>query len=82
MEQAGMTIPGATVHIGHSIKAWMGCVELTASWLARHLACDRTNIYKLFHRRSVDSNTLMKVSLALHHDFFALYTTAYNEALR
>lgn len=82
LKSASLNTTVDPVHIGRCIKARMNCVGLTASWLARHLACDRTNIYKLFNRQSVDSSTLMRISLALHYDFFALYTQAYQDEAR
>ena len=40
------------------------------SWLAKKINCDRTNIYKIFQRPSIDTELLSRISKALEHDFF------------
>ncbi len=40
--------------------------------LARQLACSRSNIYKMFERSSIDTNTLFRLCKILDYDFFAL----------
>lgn len=59
------------VDIGKLIKAELERQERSVTWLARHLACDRTNIYKIFSKRSIDTALLMRISEVLQHDFFA-----------
>ena len=39
-------------------------------WLAKKNNCDRTNIYKIFQRPSIDTALLSRISKALEHDFF------------
>ncbi|MDE6464402.1 MAG: XRE family transcriptional regulator [Muribaculaceae bacterium] len=46
----------------------------SAAWLAAKLFCDRTNVYKILARSSLDSDTLYKISFFLRYDFFALYS--------
>lgn len=75
-QPAGTTVP--EVHIGREIRNYMERGRLSASWLAEKLCCDRTNIYKMFGRPSLDSETLLRISVFLRHDFFAIYTRAYN----
>jgi len=48
-------------------------------WLARQLSCSRTNIYKIFDRRSIDTNELMRISMILDYDFFKLYSAEMDE---
>lgn len=79
MDTASVSEQTESVHIGALIKAKMKEEGLSAAWLARHLACDRTNIYKLFNRKSLDTDTLMKISLALHFNFFSLYTKVFKQ---
>lgn len=50
----------------------------TVSWFARLLKCDRTNVYDIFTRQSIDTSLLMRISCILNHNFFADYTTHYN----
>ncbi len=41
----------------------------SASWLAKRIYCERTNVYKLFKRKSLDLEQLMQISRILDHDF-------------
>ena len=43
-------------------------------WLARKLNCNRTNIYKIFNRSTIDTELLLKISNVLQHNFFEEYT--------
>ena len=58
-------------HIGQLIKAELERQERTPAWLARKINCDRTNIHKIFHRESIDTSLLERISRALGHNFFA-----------
>ncbi len=57
--------------IGILIKEELKRQERSISWFARKLACDRTNIYRIFQRDSIDTGVLARISLILNHDFFA-----------
>lgn len=61
------------VHIGEIIREEMERQERSVSWLARKLYCDRTNVYKIFRRSTIDTDLLMRISVALEHDFFSEY---------
>jgi len=43
-------------------------------WFAHQLSCSRTNAYKIFEKRSIDTYELMRISLILDFDFFKLYS--------
>ncbi len=43
-------------------------------WLSEQLECNRTNIYNIFSRESISTDLLLKISIALKKDFFALYS--------
>lgn len=58
-------------HIGTLIKAELERQERSISWFARKLACDRSNIYRLFQKESIDTRLLTRISLLLDHDFFS-----------
>lgn len=45
--------------------------ERGVSWLARKLSCDRSNVYRLFSRATIDTGVLTRISQLLGHDFFA-----------
>jgi plasmid maintenance system antidote protein VapI len=61
------------LHIGSIIKEELEKQERTVSWFARKLCCDRSNIYKLFRRSTIDTELLLRISQILHYDFFELY---------
>lgn len=60
-------------HIGRLIKAEFDRQPKThtVQWFADQLHCSRPNAYSLFRRESIDTAMLYRVSLVLHHDFFA-----------
>lgn len=62
------------IHVGKLIRLKMEEQHLTVVWLASHLSCSRTNVYKMFERYSVDTEVLMKLSIVLDFDFFSLYS--------
>ena len=45
-------------HIGQVIKQELERQERTVVWLARKLSCDRSNIYRIFQKESIDTNYL------------------------
>jgi hypothetical protein len=57
--------------IGIMIKEELARQERTVSWFARHLSCDRSNIYRIFQKDSIDTELLIRISNILNHDFFA-----------
>lgn len=42
----------------------------TVSLFAVQLNCDRTNIYSIFRRPTIDTELLARISRVLEHDFF------------
>lgn len=62
------------VNIGEIIRHELQSRKLTASWLAAHLCCTRTNIYKIFKRSSIDTELLLRISNAIGSDLFRHYT--------
>ena len=58
-------------HIGEIIKEVVAQKGIKTSWIAEQLGCHRNNIYLIFARSWIDTETLMKLSRILNHDFFA-----------
>lgn len=58
-------------HIGCLIKKELERQERSISWLARKLSCDRTKVYRLLQKHSIDTYDLARISILLSHDFFA-----------
>lgn len=59
------------MHIGKLIKAEMQRRGLSAIWLSQQICCERTNIYNIYGRASIDTDLLLRISSVLQHNFFA-----------
>lgn len=57
--------------IGELIKMELSRQERTVVWFANRLSCDRTNVYRIFSKRSLDTELLERISIVLGHNFFA-----------
>ncbi|MDO4462239.1 MAG: helix-turn-helix domain-containing protein [Bacteroidia bacterium] len=68
------------IHIGELVKAQFEKRGCTVSWLARQLNCDRSNIYDIFKRGSVDTNRLYDICKALDYNFFAILADNFAKA--
>nr|WP_300796344.1 XRE family transcriptional regulator [uncultured Bacteroides sp.] len=62
------------VHIGHLIEEELRKQERSVTWFAKKLCCERTNVYSIFKRESIDTALLLRISTILHHNFFIYYT--------
>lgn len=62
------------IHIGKLIRQKMEERQRTVVWLAQRLSCSKTNVYKIFDKYSVDTDTLARISTILEFDFFSLYS--------
>lgn len=60
------------INIGELIHEKVAEKGLSVTWLAKRLNCSRTNVYKIFDRRTIDTGTLFRVSIALGFDFFEI----------
>jgi len=61
------------VHIGALIRKQLKEDGRAASWLAKKINCERTNIYKIFNKPSIDTSVLQKISSALGTNFFSFF---------
>lgn len=57
--------------IGKRIKQVVSEKGLSASWLAEQIPCERSNVYSIFRRESINIDLLQTISTILEHDFFA-----------
>ena len=57
------------LHIGHMVKSVFDKSGLSVAEFARRIHCERTNVYKIINRQSIDVETLVKISEALEHNF-------------
>lgn len=53
----------------------------TVSWLARKLSYCRTNVYKIYEKKSIDTDLLLRISTILQYDFFTAYSKALEDAV-
>lgn len=65
-------------HIGQIIEKELHRQECLVTWFARRLYCDRTNVYNIFRRQSLDTELLLRISIILEYNFFQIYSDIYN----
>ena len=65
-------------HIGQIIEKELHRQERSVTWCARRLYCDRTNVYNIFRRQSLDTELLLRISIILEYNFFQIYSDIYN----
>ena len=58
------------LHIGQMIKAELKAQERTVTWFAKHIHCDRTNVYRIFKNSNIDLRLLSRISVVLNYNFF------------
>ena len=56
--------------IGELIKIEFLKQERSIVWFARKLACERTNINRIFEKHSNDTDQRMRISIILIHKFY------------
>ena len=61
------------IHIGKLIEEELRRQERSVTWFADKLCCERTNVYSIFKRQSIDTVLLLRISLVLHWNFFSVY---------
>lgn len=61
------------IHIGQLIRQKQEEKGIKISELARSIHCDRSNIYNIFSRKSIDIELLINISKALDFDFISNY---------
>lgn len=57
------------VHIGEMIHQELVKQGRTVNWFAKGIYCEKSNVYKMFKRKSIDLDQLIKVSQVLNHNF-------------
>jgi hypothetical protein len=58
------------MHIGEKIKEVMTQQRVSVISVAKEIECERTNIYNIFERESINSGLLQKFCQILQYDFF------------
>jgi len=62
------------VIIGKEIRAVMHEKRISPNRLASLIGMSVDTVYKMLYKKSISTSMLHKVSLALEHDFYQLYT--------
>lgn len=62
------------IFIGKLIEEELRHQDRSVVWLADKLNCNRTNVYKIFRRPSIDTELLLRISNILKRNFFDSYT--------
>lgn len=57
------------VHVGKMIQDELNYQGRTVVWFAKAIYCEKSNVYKMFRRKSIDLAQLMKISDVLGHNF-------------
>jgi hypothetical protein len=67
----------AKIHIGKLIQAKMEEEGRSVTWLSEQLHCDRSNIYKIYRKATIDTDLLSLISESLNFDFFQYYSSSF-----
>jgi hypothetical protein len=70
------------LQIGKMIRTRLKADGRTVVWLATQINCDRSKLQRLFNSPYIDCELLMKISVALNHDFFNEFTRLYTQKLQ
>jgi len=62
------------IHIGSVIRKELKRQGRSVSWLAKQLFCDRSNIYRMFQKASLETSLLFRISKILGTDFFVYFS--------
>ena len=65
---------GGRVEIGSVIKDRLQASKHSVVWFAEQLECSRTNVYKIFGKKSIGTEELFRISEVLGYDFFKIYS--------
>ncbi len=69
------------IHAGQLIKRTLDDQGRSVTWFAAQLCCTRPNVYKIFHKESVDVKLLWRISCILGHNFFLEISDSIHEDL-
>ena len=61
------------IHLGSLVKRKMKERNISISEFAQAIHCDRTNVYSIFKRKSMDVQLIVRISNALDYDFLQYY---------
>lgn len=68
------------MHIGNLIRQNLKERGYTVVWFATQLAYTRVNVYKIFEKKSLDTDLLMRISVILGTNFFKPYYDEFEDS--
>ena len=74
-----MKSPTSRIHIGSKIQEQLHTDQRSVSWLARQIKCTRNHCYKIFRKPTLDSDLLLRISIAMNFNFFQYYSTEFQQ---
>jgi hypothetical protein len=70
------------VHIGSIIKSRAKAIRLGPTELGMRIETSKQNVYGIFKRKSIDTELLVRISVALDHDFFLYLSKSLNGSVQ
>jgi len=61
------------IHIGKIIRAYVYNHGISPQWLANKIGCNRSKIYKIYEKKSIDTDLLVQISKSLNYNFLNEY---------
>ncbi|MDR2962236.1 MAG: XRE family transcriptional regulator [Bacteroidales bacterium] len=59
------------IHIGNAVCDYLKKTGRSKKWLAAQVHCEYSNFCKLLAKQYIDTELLIRISCALHHNFFS-----------
>ena len=66
-------------NIGAQIKSVVESKGMSVTEFAKRINKSRENCYSIFARKTIDTGLLQTISSVLDHDFFAQFSTSYDQ---
>ena len=61
------------IHIGKIIRVYVYNHGISPQWLANKIGCNRSKIYKIYEKKSIDIDLLLLISKSLNYNFLNEY---------
>ena len=66
------------IHIGNLIREELRRQGHTNEWLAEQIGTSPRNLWRIYNKSSVDTHTLLRISIALKTNMFKPYDEAFD----
>ncbi len=67
------------INIADSIRQVLAENNISISWLAQNIPCDRSSLYRMLKRQNFDLYTLCRISILLEYNFLEKCSSAIME---